>query len=117
MESWVYHIMVSLSVDYLRRESNLTYYDMNSLADLAVEENEEELDLDCVDRTMKEVVAALQSLPASLRVVFNMRAVEEKEYEEIALLLHKSETTVRGYMARARQMVIEKLNKKGIDNE
>jgi RNA polymerase sigma-70 factor (ECF subfamily) len=117
LESWVYHIMVSLSVDYLRRESNLTYYDMNSLADLAVEENEEELDLDRVDRTMKEVVAALQSLPASLRVVFNMRAVEEKEYEEIALLLHKSETTVRGYMARARQMIIEKLNMKGIDNE
>ena len=117
LESWVYHIMVSLSVDYIRRESNLTYYDTNSLANLAVEENEEELDLDRVDRTVNEIVAALQSLPAPFRAVFNMRAVEEKEYKEIALLLHKSESTVRGYMASARQMIIEKLDKKGIDNE
>ena len=75
--------------------------------------DEEQLDLDKQAKTAEEAVKALQSLPDVYRAAFNMRAVEGMEYDEMAAKFKKSEATVRRYVTRAREMIIEKLNTKG----
>lgn len=117
LESWVYHIMVSVSVDYLKSNSKVVYCDTDKLDWIAAEDEEEELDLDRINSRAEDIVEALQSLPEHYRVVFNMRAVEEMEYDKIAVLLKYSESTVRNYLVRAIELIKKKLNTKGIDNE
>jgi RNA polymerase sigma-70 factor (ECF subfamily) len=116
LESWVYHIMVNQAVDYVKSNAQVVYFDTNSLADIAVDDDGE-LDLDYTNSRAKDVVAVLQSMPERLRVVFNMHAVEEISYEEIAKRLKLPMATVRSQMARAKRMIIKRLNMKGFDNE
>ena len=111
--SWIYQIMVNLSIDYVVQNSNLQYYDAEKMEGFEDKSDEEQLDLDKQAKTAEEAVRALQSLPDVYRAAFNMRAVEGMEYDEMAAKFKKSEATVRRYVARAREMIIEKLNTKG----
>ena len=113
LESWMTQIMVNLSIDYLRRGDNLCYCDIEAVYEEGAKVDDEELDLDDRSTVVQEVVEAMQKLPGSYRAAFSMRAVESMEYDEIARLLRKSESTVRCYVARAKQMIIEILNSKG----
>lgn len=45
---------------------------------------------------------ALQELPEPLRVCWVLRELEERSYEEIAVIVNASEPTVRGRISRAR---------------
>ena len=113
VEVWLRRIMVSVSVDYVVRNNKLVYCDMERVADERNLTTEEELDLDSMDEKVDQIVAILQSLPNHYRIVFNMRAVEEMEFAEIAAKLNMPEATVRNYMARARNMIKNKINEKG----
>ncbi len=117
LESWVYHIMVNQAVDHIRSDMQIVYCDTNSLEDLPAEGDDGELDLDNTNRKAKEVVEVLQTLPKHLRVVFNMRAVEEMDFKDIAARLKLPQSTVRSHWIRAKKMIIKRLNKKGTDNE
>ena len=113
LESWLTQIMVNLSINYLTRNDYLCYSDLEMSEGEDSGFDDEELDLDGRVGLVEDVVSALQSLPCRYRAAFNMKAVEEMEYGEIAELFHKSEATVRRYVERARQMIIEILNTKG----
>lgn len=117
LESWVYHIMVNQAVDHIRSDMQIVYCDTNSFEDMPAEGDDGELDLDYTNRKAKEVVEVLQTLPKHLRVVFNMRAVEEMEFKDIAARLKLPQSTVRSHWIRAKKMIIKRLNKKGTDNE
>lgn len=114
LEPWLRHIMVNLSVDYLRRENLLEYRDMESIIDKKNEPYDEAMDLDGEEMRVGEIVKMLQSLPAHYRVMFNMREVEEMKYEDIAMILRLPEATVRSYVARARKLLRDKIIKKGL---
>lgn len=113
LEAWMTQIMVNLSVNYVTRDDYLCYSDLEMSEGESEHFDEDELDLDRRGVLVEDVVRALQSLPYRYRAAFNMKAVEEMEYGEIAALFNKSEATVRRYVDRARQMIIEKLNMKG----
>lgn len=117
LESWMTQIMVNLSLDYIRRGNNLCYCDIEAMYDEGARVDDEELDLDDKSAVVQEVVEAMQSLPGGYRAAFNMRAVESMDYDEIARLLRKSESTVRSYVARAKQMILEIINSKGNNYE
>lgn len=114
LEAWLRQIMVSVSVDFLKREKVLVYRDMESMIDHLNEPYDDALDLDGEEMRIAQIVKVLQSLPAHYRVVFNMREVEEMKFEDIAIILHLPETTVRSYVARAKKMLRDKIIKKGI---
>jgi len=114
LESWVYHIMVSVSVNYIKRNSEVVYYDTDIMEDMPSECDDEEFDLDYLSQKVEEVIEIMQKLPKKCRAVFNLRAVEELNYDEIAVRMHMSEVAVRAHMSRARQLIIEKLNMKMI---
>ena len=118
VEAWIRQIMVNLSIDYVTRNTNLRYYDDEKIEDMNKSLADEELEMDTKAAMVEDVVEALQSLPSRYRAAFNMRAVEEMDYGEISALFHKPESTVRSYVARARQMILEKLKEmKGIKDE
>ena len=111
--SWMYQIMVNLSINYVTRRDTLLYCDMEEVSEQNDWSDDFEMDLDETTNRAEELVEALQSLPARYRVVFNMRAVEEMEYSEIAAQLQVPESTVRSRVSRARQLLLEKLKMKG----
>lgn len=117
LESWVYHIMVNEAVDHVRSDMQMVYCDTNGFEDMPAVEDDGEMDLDYTNSKAKEVVEVLQTLPEHLRVVFNMRAVEEMEFKNIAARLKLPQSTVRSHWIRAKKMIIKRLNKKGTDNE
>ena len=66
---------------------------------------------------MPAVREAIDSLPASFRAVFNMRAVEEMEFADIARTLNITEQTARAHLSKARSLLrryIEEKTKKRI---
>jgi len=110
VESWLYRIMVNVSINYVTRNRQLQY------SDLAALESQEDLEARVDDSpwegdhyTMDQIVRAIQELPEQYRLVFNMREVEEMEYPEIAEQLGQQESTVRSHVSRARQMLRKKL--------
>ena len=111
--AWMYQIMVNLSINYVTRRSALLYCDMEEVSEQNDWSDDVELDLDGTSNRAEELVEALQSLPDRYRVAFNMRAVEEMEYSDIAAQLHIPESTVRSRVSRARQLLLEKLKMKG----
>ena len=117
LESWVYPIMVNEAVDHVRSDMQMVYCDTNGFEDMPAVEDDGEMDLDYTNSKAKEVVEVLQTLPEHLRVVFNMRAVEEMEFKNIAARLKLPQSTVRSHWIRAKKMIIKRLNKKGTDNE
>ena len=55
------------------------------------------------------VVDKLQRMPENLRVVFNLRAVENFSFTEISDMLGKKENAVRVAYMRARQWMLKEL--------
>ena len=110
--AWMYRIMVSESVSYVRRSSEVVCCDMSELegSEALPADGGEWMDTDGYD--VARVVRALRQLPDHYRLAFNMREVEEMEYADIAEELGQPETTVRNYAWRARRMI-----KEIIDNE
>jgi len=110
LESWLYKIMVNVSINYVTRHRQLQY------ADLSAMEQQEDLEARTDDTpwegerfTLEQIVQAIQELPEHYRLVFNMREVEEMEYDEIAEQLQQPVSTIRCNVSRARQMLREKL--------
>ena len=58
----------------------------------------------------KQVLEMVAQMPEDLRVIFNLRLVEEFSFKEIAEELDKNENTVRVYYQRARQWLINRIN-------
>ncbi len=111
VESWLYRIMVNVSINYVTRNCQLRYTDPSVLE---AQNSGEELDGDELwadDKrfAMDQIVQAIQDLPEQYRLVFNMRQVEEMEYSEIAKQLGQQESSVRSSVCRARQMLRKKL--------
>ena len=59
-----------------------------------------------------EIKACVDTLPEGYRTIFNLRAVEEYEYAEIAEMLGISEATTRSQYLRARMKLIEILGRR-----
>ena len=117
LESWVYHVMVNVALDYLKSSAQLVCCDENDLEGFAPESDNESLDFDMMGISVEDVVNAIQSIPEKYSVLFNMREVEDMDYDEIAALLRMPEATVRSGVARARHLIRKKLKINDIDYE
>ncbi len=110
VESWLYRIMVNVSINYVSRHRQIAYTDLSEM------EQQEDLEARVADKpweeerfTMEQIVRAIQQLPEQYRLVFNLREVEEMEYAEIAKELGLQESTIRSLVSRARQMLRKQL--------
>lgn len=97
--SWLRTLMLRASIDYQRKYFRRQYEPTDPLEaaqDLPVAPTV----LDAL--SADEKLALVQQLPPSLRVVFNLYAVEGFNTSEIAHLLNIEEGTARAHLAKAR---------------
>lgn len=111
LEVWMQRIMSHLCIDYLTRDKQLRYTDLNSMEEyLSTEEDDsDEMANDYNGLSMEQIVNAIQSLPSHYQLIFNLCGVEERSTKEVAEMLHLSENNIRQILLRARSSLKKKL--------
>ena len=109
LDSWIRSIMVKTAISHFRAEKKHLMND--SLDDkedslMPISEREESIVTRLEAKQVLEIVA---KMPEDLRVIFNLRLVEEYSFKEIAEELEKNENTVRVYYQSARKWLIDRI--------
>ena len=97
-KTWLRKITVNTAIDYYRKykkntrhleikEANPTFVTSGSIGEL----------------TVKEIYKMIDTLPQTLRMVFNLYEIEGYKHEEIASRLGISESSSRTYLTRAKE--------------
>lgn len=89
--------MINSAIDYFRR--NEKHYHSLDISHIHYESSSEDV-LDQLSE--KEIIAAIQLLPPSYRMVFNLYVIEGYKHEEIANQLNISVGTTKSNLAMAR---------------
>ena len=102
-EGWCRRIFVNTAMSHLRRRSPL-----KDAEDVETPRLHGSVPPTAIDRlSLEELKACVDTLPDGYRTVFNLHAVEEYGYDEIARMLGISEATARSQYLRARQRLGE----------
>jgi RNA polymerase sigma-70 factor (ECF subfamily) len=103
-EGWVRRIFINTSIEYLRRSVNLysIVNDEGEAIDIKDETTYDGLHVD-------ELLEMIQSLSTGYRTIFNLYAIEGYSHKEIAEMLKISEGTSKSQLARARQILMDKV--------
>ena len=106
-ETWIHSVMVNTAISHYRSvrrfRNELLTSDM--MEDTAFIENETiTTALDA-----KQILALLEQMPETMRMVFNLKAVEGFSFTEISEMLDKKENAIRICFMRARNWLKERL--------
>lgn len=101
LEDWIYHIMVSVSVNYAKRHANRLIPLPDDL--------DQRITIDFSPLVAEDIARAIQQLPDPYRLVFNLREVEGEDFASIANLLKITESSVRSILSRAKKMLRDQL--------
>lgn len=107
-EGWVRKIMVRESISYLRKKQ-FVVYDDEAVQSQSKSNTEEASILD-----MEYVQQLIDGLPEGYKMVFLLYAIEGYKHQEIAKMLKISEGTSKSQLFKARKMLQENLNLKGM---
>ena len=66
---------------------------------------------------MREIERFINTMPESLKTAFTLRESEGKSYEEISIITSTPIGTVRSRIFRARESIVEFMQKELINNE
>lgn len=102
LEGWIRRVMVNTAINYVQRQ-RFVY------EELCEETTSTSDDRDFDDVDIEVLLAAIQNLRSSLRVVFNMSEVEGYTYPEISAALGMQESSIRANISRARKQIIDYL--------
>lgn len=109
---WLKQIIINKSISQLRKRKmeliSIDETDMDSIPD------SDFLDCEDLEFQVKQVHAAIQSLPDGYRVVLSLYLLEGYDHEEISHILKISENTSRSQYMRARRKLVEILKNLGI---
>jgi RNA polymerase sigma-70 factor, ECF subfamily len=116
LKTWVYSITINLCKDYLKSWSfrNLLYLDFvpkqttvkDSVLDQVLERSQK-----------KELATAVLNLPVKYREVIILFYYENYRVDEISLLLHLNENTIRTRLKRAKELLQKKVRKETRDDD
>jgi len=108
-EGWIKRIIINTAIrKYRENISNLAAGNMyDHYGFLEQMDNSDQMSLN-------ELLEIIQSLPAQYRIVFNMYVIEGYSHKEISNTLKISENTSRSNYARARYMLMEKLQNENV---
>ncbi len=96
-KGWLRKVMINSAIDYFRR--NEKHYNSLDISHVQYESSAENV-LDQLSE--QEIIAAIQLLPPSYRMVFNLFVIEGFKHEEIANQLNISVGTTKSNLAIAR---------------
>ncbi|MBK7310716.1 MAG: sigma-70 family RNA polymerase sigma factor [Sphingobacteriaceae bacterium] len=106
-EGWMKRITVNTALTYLKEKQKIKFETADKL--YIVDEPEEEIDQDI---KAEYILECLNELPMGYRTIFNLYLVEGFSHKEIADQLGIKEATSRSQYSKARQYLIELINKK-----
>ena len=104
-KSWIRKVMINSSIDCFRRNEkhyhalDISHGHYESLSETVIEKLSEQ-----------EILQAIQQLPPSYKMVFNLFAIEGYKHSEIANMLNISEGTSKSNLAIARNKLQKILN-------
>ena len=107
LKSWIRRIMVNCCLEHIRREKNKFKTSLEDAEHIAYDEPVYQDFLE-----MDRVMAAITQLPATMRTVLNLFAIEGYSYSDIAGQLGLEESSVRSNIHRARKQLTEILTAK-----
>ncbi len=117
--TWLYKIATNNCIDYIRKKKLQTYSIDKPIesaeSDFVYElpDSTYEPDRDIIRRQRSALIEeAIASLPEKYRRVITLRHTEEKDYTEIARILHLPIGTVKAHLFRAREMLNKYLRDK-----
>lgn len=96
-KGWIRKVMINSAIDYFRR--NEKHYHSLDISHVQFQSTDESA-LDHLSET--EIISAIQLLPPSYRMVFNLHVIEGFKLEEIANKLNISVGTAKSNLAVAR---------------
>jgi RNA polymerase sigma factor (sigma-70 family) len=95
--AWMRRIMVNNCIDNYRKMSRRRTEDLDHAAQIQSD------DADAISQfTEKEILAAVQKLPAAYRTIFNLYVIEGFSHKEISEQLKITESTSRSNLVKAR---------------
>ena len=107
--TWIHSVMVNTAVSHYRSVRRFRKELFSSDA-MEVEEFAEEENI-IASLEAKQLLELLERMPDGMRVVFNLKAVEEYSFSEIAEMLDKKENAIRISYMRARQWMMEAMKR------
>ena len=117
--TWVYRIAINLAKNYVV-SSGYKKQKVNTSIEYAEIEISSYENIESVlmhDQSMEEIRNYINSMPESLKTAFTLRESGGKSYEEISNITATPIGTVRSRIFRARESIIEFMQKELIDNE
>jgi RNA polymerase sigma factor (sigma-70 family) len=105
-EGWIRRIMVNTALEFLRRKKlEFSSFDVLDVEDSSFENAPEAFS----KIALNDLLTFIQQMPRGYQTVFNLFAIEGYSHKEIGEMLNISEGTSRSQLARARQILQEKL--------
>jgi len=114
-KAWMVRVMVNNSIDYLKQVKRLNTMSIDYLDNYSDEDEDQEDEASLLGIVKQkgiakdELMAMLESLPETNRVVFNLYAIEQMKHKEIAQVLGIAEEASRARLKRARIQLKAKL--------
>jgi len=116
LSTWLYGIAMNLVRNYLNRAPHRVHHfeTDDSLATMPSQTGDPS-DLVATQQVLRSLVESLAELPAGMREVLILVAVEECSYEDTAAILSLPVGTVRSRLSRARAALKARLRKAGVE--
>ena len=107
LEGWVRRVVINTCLEHLRKQK---------LQWVNIEEVEESADdgFTMEKINVKDLLEVINALPTGFKAVFNLYAIEGFTHKEIAKLLSISEGTSKSQYARAKAVLIKRIEEKTI---
>jgi len=106
---WIKQICVNRSINQLKKRK-IDWIDIDS-TQMYNQPEEHSIDENAIQLKVESVKKAIMQLPDGYRTVLNLYLLEGYDHEEIAGILNVAESTTRSQYIRAKQKLLQILNK------
>jgi RNA polymerase sigma-70 factor (ECF subfamily) len=117
--TWVYRIAINLAKNFVA-SSGFKKQKINTSiekAEIDVSSFEDIESAAIHEESLNEIKNFINTMPESLKTAFTLREVDGKSYEDISVITHTPIGTVRSRIFRARELIIDFMQKELIRNE
>ena len=117
--TWVYRIAINLAKNFVTSSGFKKQKINTSIEDTEIDISSfNDIESTVIqDESLEEMNDYIDTLPESLKTAFVLREVEGKSYEDIAIITQTPIGTVRSRIFRARESIVEFIEKEIISNE
>ena len=110
LEGWIRKVVVNTCLEHLRKQK-LQWINIDEVEESA----EDGFTMEKIN--IKDLLEVINALPTGFKAVFNLYAIEGYSHKEIAELLSISEGTSKSQYARAKAVLIKRIEQKTITTE